>query len=810
MRYFDRHRKRLTKHHYIRGTLKSVSGEQEVKIEDSAGVPFNKVEIAGNTSQKQYQGYQQIGFKDFTNSYTDTDGNVLDVEVKDGVVTLNGKTNSRLIFTFDYTNMTNRVLEAGTYTFTGAWVREAGENGIIGNGGGGEFRYDNIETQASTYAAFGERTVITFESNVRIGYIKPSLTTNQDLVNAKFAIGVFKGDVATADFPPYETYVGGIPSPNPGQIIHHYKDEEKETDISSMLSNSTCLTDQWGYVAAFDTPFIPDANATSVKFSVQNFRTGNSNDMLLLAQNAGDLYSGINCITIACGDGTTSEIIIDPQEYPDGIYIGVGETHEGMQGNTDYYVQLAIGAGIIATETISTLTSTTEIPAYPQEIVNTNKEGMSVVLRNPNLLQFKDCSGSKTDSDGNVLTWEMKDGIVTVNGKTNAFTVISLDSKSFVQEVYEPGTYSFTASYYNPENPLIRGCDWLFRYADDNTSRIDGYTEGSTPSRRVATKTIDKPFRLGYAQLYIYANTEYKNFKYTIGLFKGSYTAETMPPYSTYFREEIAIPTGVEVEGATVDLRLAHIPNLLDWRGTTATDYLKVDKVANKVEYVQGIGKVILDNNTEFSYSTARPNVFSALPFLENTVNFGNSAYCNKYQIYIGVGNILNLDYAFSTDGRYYGGQLSLISIKDIRFDNVADFKADLEQSPIEILYCLETPITHDITSTELGQALLRLCVDRGLDGTLRVESELGISSLSCDYYSQENEEKVLLTVSYQNEAGDALMDDKTHNVRRGSKYQIVSPQIDGYEPSEKEVFGIADGDLTIILKYKEVSDVTV
>ena len=281
-------------------------------------------------------------------------------------------------------------------------------------------------------------------------------------------------------------------------------------------------------------------------------------------------------------------------------------------------------------------------------------------------------------------------------------------------------------------------------------------------------------------------------------------------PYEPYFREEIAIPTSVEVEGAIVDLRLAHIPNLLDWRGTTATDYLKVDKVANKVEYVQGIGKVILDNNTEFSYSTARPNVFSALPFLENTVNFGNSAYCNKYQIYIGVGNILNLDYAFSTDGRYYGGQLSRISIKDIRFDNVADFKADLEQSPIEVLYCLETPITHDITSTELGQALLRLCVDRGLDGTLRVESELGISSLSCDYYSQENEDKVLLTVSYQNEAGDALMNDKTHNVRRGSKYQIVSPQIDGYEPSEKEVFGIADGDLTIILKYKEVSDVTV
>ena len=663
MRYFDRHRKRLTKHHYIRGTLKSVSGEHEVKIEDSAGVPFNNVEIAGNTSQKQYQGYQLIPLKDGSFSETDSDGNVLSWEIKDGIVTVNGKWNKFRVLSLDYKKYNQAYYEAGEYTYTTAYYQ--GE-GFEARGLGCDWKFNcfdeaGAQTNTTGWTDTKTRTVETqtFAHRFRIQHIQVYINGNTKYTNLRYAPALFKGAVTSTDIPPYEPYVGGIPSPNPGQVIHHYKDEEKETDISSMLSNSTCLTDQWGYVAAFDAPFIPDANATSVKFSVQSFYTGNINDMLLLAQNTGDLHSGINCITIACGDGTTSEIIIDPQEYPNGIYIGVGETNEGMQGNTDYYVQLAIGAGIIATETISILASTTEIPAYPQEIENANKEGMSVTLSGDN------------------------------------------------------------------------------------------------------------------------------------------------------FREEIAIPTSVEVEGETVDLNMASI-SIVHSNGNTytATDYLTVDRLSNKVLYHQNIGKMTLTStNVVWSYEpTYKYFIFST--------NIGskksyNPIISNKYIGFAHIGLMASKDYGITTDAQWWGVN-NRITIRDIRFDNLTDFKADLDQNPLVIEYGLAEKIPHDITSTELGQALLRLCVDRGLEGTLRVESKLGISSLSCDYYSQENEDKVLLTVSYQNEAGDALMNDKTHNVRRGSKYQIVPPQIDGYEPSEKEVFGIADGDLTIILKYKEVSDVTV
>ena len=793
MRYFDRHRKRLTKHHYIRGTLKSAEGENEVKIEDSAGVPFNKVEIAGNTSQKQYQGYQLFQFKDYSTSLTDTDGNVLTWEMKDGVVTINGIQNEFSFVTLDSKCVTSSTLEAGTYSFTASYYRDGGTAG----GCDWRFRYSSDTTTIGigSYTHGINKTVETktFDEPFYFRYAQFYLVANKEYKDFKFTIGLFKGSYTGETMPPYEPYVGGIPSPNPGQKIPIYSTSESTVTLNTELEASEITYDSnFLYTIAFEHPFSFNG-AESLTLSVDSFYTGNMGDMLIVGGDPSHIIGGSGTFDyIAAGDGSRGEVTIHSSGYGDTFYIGIGNTDTGISSDKiEEYRQLAITTPITATGTITTQTGVREIPAYPQEIENANSEGMSVTLYGDNLfnqeLLLTDTDFTKEEYNG--------EECIKVVANVNAHTFpceIPIGKMSVSFEISHPktgGNFSVTLNYEDGSGE--------YREYTNNNPKTDFYKFS------IAKTTTKKIVKIIITFWNIWNMRPYyiKNFMVNTGEPK---------PYEPYFREEIAIPTSVEVEGAIVDLRLAHIPNLLDWRGTTATDYLKVDKVANKVEYVQGIGKVILDNNTEFSYSTARPNVFSALPFLENTVNFGNSAYCNKYQIYIGVGNILNLDYAFSTDGRYYGGQLSRISIKDIRFDNVADFKADLEQSPIEVLYCLETPITHDITSTELGQALLRLCVDRGLDGTLRVESELGISSLSCDYYSQENEDKVLLTVSYQNEAGDALMNDKTHNVRRGSKYQIVSPQIDGYEPSEKEVFGIADGDLTIILKYKEVSDVTV
>lgn len=51
MRYFDRNRRRLTKKRFVRGTLTKSNGENEVTIENSAGLPLNGICISGNTQQ---------------------------------------------------------------------------------------------------------------------------------------------------------------------------------------------------------------------------------------------------------------------------------------------------------------------------------------------------------------------------------------------------------------------------------------------------------------------------------------------------------------------------------------------------------------------------------------------------------------------------------------------------------------------------------------------------------------------------------------------------------------------------------------
>ena len=56
MRYFDRNRRRLMKKHFVRGTLTKSNGENEVTIENSAGLPFEGITISGATHQNEYSG----------------------------------------------------------------------------------------------------------------------------------------------------------------------------------------------------------------------------------------------------------------------------------------------------------------------------------------------------------------------------------------------------------------------------------------------------------------------------------------------------------------------------------------------------------------------------------------------------------------------------------------------------------------------------------------------------------------------------------------------------------------------------------
>ena len=274
-------------------------------------------------------------------------------------------------------------------------------------------------------------------------------------------------------------------------------------------------------------------------------------------------------------------------------------------------------------------------------------------------------------------------------------------------------------------------------------------------------------------------------------------------------KDEISIPPSIVVNGKEVPLLFSK------W------DKLTIDGNGGKVIYTEGSWQRVLTGKEVWRLSqSAHDNGYGEFYYTPTGEQFNVTpadftGYCNC---------LVSAKWADSapknsfivTSEKTTSTHSGIFMFCTDKVTSLADIKIWLQERYAEgnpVIFIVKrttsNTITHDITSTELGQALLGLFMERGVDGTLEVESELGISSLRCSYYSQENEDKVVLTVSYQNETGEALMNDKTYNVRRGSKYQIVSPQIDGYEPSEKEVFGVADGDLTIILKYKEVSNAT-
>ena len=809
MRYFDRHRKRLTKHHYIRGTLKSVSGENEVKIEDSAGVPFNKIEIAGNTFQKTYSGYNPFHFKDFAGSKTDSDGNVLSWEMKNGIMTINGKSNIFTIVSINNTHVIDApTFKAGTYTVTPYYYKEIGDVGMYGC----DWRFsDPTSTNVYLFSGNGGVATKTFENDFKFVHAQIYIKANVELKDYKYAPAIFEGTYTSLDkLPPYEPYVGGIPSPNPGQVIKNYTTEVQDVDLTThlMYSGTTNLTfaDGTVWTAVFENPIKFSVNSTSLYLN-GIFNTGNSSDEIIIGSSISNIES-LMYNRVASGDGTSSSVYLMKDSYPDGFYVAIQNTSGLSESRISELKSAVYNALLTISDEVQVETTPTVIPAYPQPIENANDSGMSVTLHGDNLLNKQEFP---LEGLRNETAFSNHAGIVFPYTKLNL--ILKPNTKYRVSCEIEGVTGMPDGATFKVGQGFLIMNSAQTIFWGTRTSRI--LNNGEIFEQKFAFITPSNFYEQKY-EIRVYtgyysldgskvASCIFRNVQITKDT--GAYL-----PYQPYFREEIAIPPSVEVEGETVELNVASISTTNSNGVTyTATDYLTVDRLSNKVLYHQNVGKKILTSDMNWGLLTYNQKTYFWLRQNLGAGHYGVPVLSNKYFGYIGVGAILNRDYGITMDTLWYGSTWrNVTSVRDIRFDNIDDFKADLDQNPLIVEYGLAEEITHDITSTELGQALLRLCVERGLDGTLRVESELGISSISCYYYSQESEDKVVLTVSCQNEAGEALMDDKTHNVRRGSKYQIVSPQIEGYEPTEKEAFGVADGDLTIILKYKEVSDATV
>lgn len=218
--------------------------------------------------------------------------------------------------------------------------------------------------------------------------------------------------------------------------------------------------------------------------------------------------------------------------------------------------------------------------ANPRAITNCGNGQIEVDVRSVNLIgKFKNFTRSKTDSDGNVLTWEMKDGIVTVNGMSNVFTTISVPFTSMDENpIIKAGTYTITPYFYREIGTIgVKGCDWNFQ------SGATSYT-GTTG---VIIKTFDNDVRFGHCMLYVSPNVQYTDYKFTPAILKGEYASlDALPPYEPYFNSTVSIPANVVLESGANEtlLELAKIGDI--------ADTITIDRVNNEVKYIQRICRV--------------------------------------------------------------------------------------------------------------------------------------------------------------------------------------------------------------------------
>ena len=869
MRYFDRNRRRLTRQHYVRGTLKNTSGANEVLIEDSAGLPFRNIDISGNTFQQTYSG------KNLFNKSNIDKTRYLSIEKN------SFSTDDISIYNCtDYIPVT----ENTTYVKSGNF----GSDGIA--------FFDVAKSKIGN--------VISCASNV--AFTTPSgcayMVVNVLVSNAPYDdCQIEKGSTATE----YEPYVGGIPSPNPGQTIKQYKTEEKITDLTTILENDTVYTGEYGYMCVFTNPIIPENNTELVTFSVESFFNDYPYSAIMIGMSPEAILTGMGGVDMLAQNGTAmGELTLDPSYYPDGFYIGVGDTSEPIQDKLDEYRQFAIDAHISIRQNVQVKTDPLIIPAYPQEIENANVDGVDIFTtegatadsylawetgavhsttygtsttdfievkpnttyefsgketsyngwterrvigydenkefycvltgclmtnNNPWTRRFNTYEGVKyvrisykpTDENiylKSIMNMEVHGkNLLSTTGLTRYKTTNILVTENSIysnngqsqyntriifSKLYPKGTY--TVSYKKLDSgdsvrllasvQIDQHSSWVLtaqmwqRYISSNPA----YDPVTNPKLEKFTFTIDRPFQIGFALL---------KAGQTNGICDIMLCREKDASYEPYYGEELIIPTSVDVDGMSVPLLFSEY------------DKLTVDRVSNKVIYTEGSFTKTLTGNESWilnGFATSQGVCVYRINLAYNKESMlKNQGYCNCF--------------ARRAWGNPVPTAPNIFFISDdvvLQFElngteTVDEFKSLLQEkynsgNPVTLMLHRKTPKEHDVTNTEFGQALLKLCIERGLDGTLSVHSSPQISELKCSYYSQEKEDKVVLVIRYYNVTSDLLISEKTYNIRCGSRYRILSPHIDGYESIEKEVVGVADDNKTITINYKEANDATV
>lgn len=262
----------------------------------------------------------------------------------------------------------------------------------------------------------------------------------------------------------------------------------------------------------------------------------------------------------------------------------------------------------------------------------------------------------------------------------------------------------YTVSFYAKRAKAVN-TEWAqpfcFWYTDGTYQMVGGTTNVQNQFTKVTgTSTTGKT--VAYIGVYnwnsnVYAYVDIDTFQ----LEEGTVATE----YEPYFREEITIPTSVDINGKTVPLLMS------------AYDKLAVDRLANKVIYTEGSFKYSYTGNEKNAgMQIANGNGLNYQSFLEYVSAEGTGGFVNN------IGYCTHFKKAgwnpLSAYGTYATRTYDVIFRTDGK-QTLDEFKAYLQEqyangTPVTIIKQRTKPIERDITNTDLGQQLLLLATQNG------------------------------------------------------------------------------------------------
>lgn len=217
--------------------------------------------------------------------------------------------------------------------------------------------------------------------------------------------------------------------------------------------------------------------------------------------------------------------------------------------------------------------------------------------------------------------------------------------------------------------------------------------------------------------------------------------SDTPTPYEPYFHKTLSLPSSVTVDGQEVELRFGRIEKTGSGATNGKADYLLIDRLSNKVSYVQNTMQIdisqypinyrgIAGQQNHNLFAITVPSAYMPQPYYFR----GGIGLCNNANwLYSGAEPKTNL-----TGTRFQVGEgkylYYFIPINE-GITSVALFKEWLANHETIVLYALETPLEYDLTETEIGQQILDFVNStQNATNIIEITSTPSVSNLSVNY----------------------------------------------------------------------------